>query len=119
MSIPLLFGRSFDQRDTDTAPRVTIISQAARHVFFANQDPVGKSIVVGLPPDGPMPRQIIGVVGDVRDVSLGKAPSPMIYVPYSQATFWGANFVVKTSLAPASVASAIRGEVQVLTRTCR
>jgi len=112
MSIPLLFGRSFDQRDTDTAPRVTIISQSLAHVFFANQDPVGKSIVVGLPPDGPMPRQIIGVVGDVRDVSLGKAPSPMIYVPYSQATFWGANFVVKTSLAPASVAAAIRGEVQ-------
>lgn len=98
-SIPLLAGRAFDQRDIDTAPRVTIINQTLARIFFPNQDPLGKWITFGLPPDGPMPHEIIGIVGDVRDVSLGQNPAPMMYVPFSQESFWGANLIVKTTLS--------------------
>jgi putative ABC transport system permease protein len=57
-------------------------------------------------------REIVGIVGDVRDVSLGQDPGPMMYVPYAQAPFWGANVVVKSTLSPSSVAAAIRQEVR-------
>ena len=57
-------------------------------------------------------REIVGIVGNVRDVALGKNPGAMMYVPYAQAPFWGANLVVKSTLSTSSVAAAIRQEVQ-------
>ncbi len=114
MAIPLLAGRPFDQRDLDTAPRVAIINQQLARTYFPNQNPIGKFLTFGLPPEGEIQRQIVGVVGDVRDVSLGQAPGPMMYAPYTQATFWGANLVVKTTLNPESVANAVREQVHKL-----
>jgi putative ABC transport system permease protein len=111
MAIPLLAGRTFDQRDIDTAPRVAIIDQQLARTYFPNQNPIGKFLTFGLPPEGEISRQIVGVVGDIRDVSLGQNPGPMMYAPYTQATFWGANLVIKTTLNPESVANAVREQV--------
>ncbi len=112
MAIPLLGGRAFDRRDIASAPLVTIISQRMARTYFPNQDALGKWITFGLPPDGAVPRQIVGVVGDVRDVSLGQNPGPIMYVPYAQSPFWGANLNVKTTLSPESVATTIREQVR-------
>ena len=57
-------------------------------------------------------REIVGIVGDVRAMALGEKPAPMMYVPYAQEPFWGANLVVKSALSPASVAATIRREVR-------
>ena len=57
-------------------------------------------------------REIVGIVGNVRDVALGKSPGAIMYVPFVQAPFWGANLVVKSTLSTSSVAAAIRKEVQ-------
>ncbi len=51
-------------------------------------------------------------MGDVRDVALGQDPGAMMYVPYAQSPFWGANVVVKSTLGTSSVAAAIRRNVQ-------
>jgi predicted permease len=112
MSIPLLSGRLFDQRDIVSSPSVTIISKAMAQRYFPNQDPLGKQITFGFPPGPGAMREIVGIVGDVRDDSLGQDPRPMVYVPYAQAPFWGANVVVKSTLSPSSVAATIRQEVQ-------
>jgi putative ABC transport system permease protein len=111
MGIPLLAGRLFDQHDVSTAPRVSIISEAMARLYFPNQNPVGKQITFGFPPNGGAMREIVGIVGNVRDVSLGKDPGAMMYVPYAQAPFWGANLVVRSTLSTASVATVIRQEV--------
>jgi putative ABC transport system permease protein len=112
MAIPLLAGRFFNQQDVSSAPPVTLISKALAQRYFPNQDPIGKRLNFGFPPNGDQTREIVGVVGDVRDISLGEAPGPMMYVPYAQAPFWGADLVVKTTLSPAAVAVAIRQEVR-------
>jgi len=112
MSIPLLSGRLFDQRDIMSSPSVTIISKAMAQRYFPNQDPLGKRIIFGFPPAPGAMHEIVGIVGDVRDDSLGQDPRPMVYVPYTQAPFWGANVVVKSTLSPSSVAATIRQEVQ-------
>jgi putative ABC transport system permease protein len=91
---------------------VTLISKALAQRYFPNQDPIGKRLNFGFPPDPGIAREIVGIVGDVRDVSLGQAPGPMMYVPYAQAPFWGANLVVKSTLSPSAVAAAIRQEVR-------
>jgi putative ABC transport system permease protein len=112
MSIPLLAGRFFNQSDFASAPPVTLISKTLAQRYFPNQDPIGKRLNFGFPPDPGTAREIVGIVGDVRDVSLGQDPGPMMYVPYAQAPFWGANLVVKSTLNPSAVAAAIREEVQ-------
>jgi len=119
MKIPLLSGRLFDGRDILSAPRVTVISKTMAALYFPNQDPLGKQLTFGFPLDSGAARwlpfghrEIVGVVDDVRDVALGQAPGPMMYVPYAQAPFWGANVVVKSALSASSVAAAIRQEVQ-------
>jgi putative ABC transport system permease protein len=112
MEIPLLAGRFFNHHDVSSAARVSVISQTMARLYFPNQDPLGKRLVFGFPPDGGVAREIVGIVGDVRDVALGQDPGPMMYVPFAQAPFWGANVVVRSSLSPSSVATAIRQEVR-------
>ena len=111
MGIPLLAGRLFNEHDGLKAPRITVISQAFARMHFPNQDPLGRHLSFGFPFENVGDREIVGVVGDVRDVSLGQAPAPMMYVPFAQAPFWGGNLIVKSSLEPASVAGAIRYQV--------
>jgi len=112
MGIPQLSGRSFDRRDVMSSPHVTLVSKTMARLYFPNQDPLGKQLTVAFPFDNGAPREIVGVVDDVRDVALGQAPGPMMYVPYDQAPFWGANLVVKSGLSPSSVAITIRQEVR-------
>jgi predicted permease len=111
MGIPLLSGRAFDQRDATTTPRVALISKALARIYFRDQDPIGRQLRFGFPPDPPVDREIIGVVGDVRDTALGSDPGPMMYVPYAQAPFPGAVVVAKSSVGLAGFTSAIRRTV--------
>jgi putative ABC transport system permease protein len=108
MGIPLLRGRAFDEHDVASAPRVTIISEAFVHRFFPNQDPLGKQLLFSFPPNPAVPRQIVGIVGDIRDASIAQDPGPMMYVPFDQAPIWGVEVVVRSNLRPASLAAAIR-----------
>jgi putative ABC transport system permease protein len=113
MGIPLEAGRVFDRRDAAASPRVTIVSRALARAYFPSQDPLGQRLRFGFPPGGPgAEREIVGVVGDVRAMGLGQDPGPMMYVPYAQEPFWGANLVVKSALRPEGVAAAIREEVR-------
>ena len=52
MGIPLLAGRLFNQDDISTAPRVSVISKTMARLYFPNQDPLGKQLKFGFPPDG-------------------------------------------------------------------
>ena len=108
MSIPLLGGRVFEQRDTLSTPQVAVISKAFARAYFPNEDPIGKQLTFGFPPDADVMRQIVGIVGDVRDVALGDEPKPMMYVPYAQAPFPGSDVVVKSTLDSGNIATAIR-----------
>ena len=67
------------------APRVTLISKTLAQRYFHNADPIGKQLSFSFPPDPGTPREIVGVVGDVRDIALDKTPGPMMYVPYGAA----------------------------------
>lgn len=112
MQIPLVRGRTFNEQDVASTPRVALISEALAQIYFPNQDPIGKQMIFGFPPDGAAPREIVGIVGDVRDVRLDQKPGPMMYVPFAQAPIWGGEIVVRTNLSPSSAANTIRGDVR-------
>ena len=112
MRIPLLRGRTFDEQDVASTPRVALISETLAHIYFPNQDPIGKRMIFGFPPHGDAPREIVGIVGDVRDAALDQQPGPMMYVPYAQAPIWGGEVVVRTNSNPSSAANTIREDVR-------
>jgi predicted permease len=114
MGIPLVAGRFFTTDDVISAPRVTVISAAMARVYFPNQNPIGERIFFSFPPDPGVPRQIVGIIADVRDSALGEDPKPMMYVPFAQAPFWGSDLVVNSTLSTASVVAAIRKDVMAI-----
>ncbi|MEP7272055.1 MAG: ABC transporter permease [Acidobacteriota bacterium] len=112
MGIPLLRGRLFNDRDVQGAPRVAIINDAMAKKFFADEDPLGKRIHVS---NGPETfREIVGVVGDVRQYGLDQAATVQTYEPQMQAPFGGMTVVVRTAGEPTSLSAAVRDQVRAI-----
>jgi putative ABC transport system permease protein len=88
-----------------------MISETLARRYFPNQNPIGRQMRFGFPPNGNVAREIVGVVGDVRDVALSQKPSPMMYVPFVQAPLYGGEVVVRSSLSASTVAAEIRQAV--------
>ena len=74
--------------DGDAGRRVAVISTLAGQRLWPSQDPVGKRFRFG-PDDAPL-FEVVGVVGDVRGLSLSQPPALTIYVPFSE-NFYGAR----------------------------
>lgn len=111
MGIPLLRGRLFTESDSPSAPAVTLISEALAKRYFPGENPLGRQLIFGFPLDGkPVPREIVGIIGDIRDVSLAQKPDPMVYVPFAQAPIYGCEVTVKSTLSASVVIGAIRTE---------
>jgi len=87
LKIPLVKGRYLDDHDTEGAPWVIVVNQAFAHRFFPNEDPIGQQILLRYDPypvDEARPRQIVGVVGDVKHFGLGEETPPFVYAPFEQ-----------------------------------
>ena len=85
--IPLLRGRVFGETDAGNSARVVIINDAMVRKYWPKDDPIGQVISIGkgLGPqfDDP-PRQIVGVVGSVRETGLSATDVGVMYIPQSQ-----------------------------------
>ena len=108
MGIPLRRGRLFNEYDSPSSAPVALISETLAKRYFANEDPLGRQLTFGFPVNGVVSREIVGIVGDIRDVSLGEEPGPMLYVPFAQAPLYGGEVVVKSPLTTSAVVGAIR-----------
>jgi putative ABC transport system permease protein len=108
MGIPLVGGRLFDESDSSSSPPVALISEALAQRYFPNENPLGRHLTFGFPVNGVVSREIVGIVRNIRDDSLGKQPGPMLYVPYAQAPLYGGEVVVKSTLSTSAVVGAIR-----------
>jgi putative ABC transport system permease protein len=97
LGIPLLAGRSFNDRDTEGAPPVIMINQAMAHRLFPGEDPVGKIVKLVEQKDH---YQIIGVAGDVRDVRLRESSRLEVYFPLLQVPFSSLRVMVRSAADP-------------------
>ena len=87
--IPILRGRDFTEQDTGSSPGVVLINETFGKKFFPKENPVGQQLLIGkgVGPQFDEPaRQIVGVVGDIRDGGLNNDPRPLMIVPGSQVT---------------------------------
>jgi len=110
MNIPVVQGRAFNERDTETAPLVMIINQALANRDFPNENPVGKRINLGnLDPKGqPVWWEIVGVATNVRSLELREEATPEFYLSSLQDSFSNMFLVVRTSVEPTSLAAAVQ-----------
>jgi putative ABC transport system permease protein len=83
LNIPLRRGRLLDDHDTTNTPPVMLISESLAKRRFPNQDPIGKRVHVGGRVNSPM-FTIVGVVGDVRQMSLALGDTDAVYATTTQ-----------------------------------
>ncbi len=120
LGIPLLRGRGFAESDRAGAPLVAVINETAARKYWKDADPIGQHIWLGQPiaPElaDASPREIVGVVRDVREQGLDAAPPAIVYVPLGQMAppigrmivrLLPANVVVRAGVEPASVTAAV------------
>jgi len=98
MDIPVVSGRSFTEADTESSPGVVVINETMAREFWPNQNPVGQMIVIGRvmgPAWTDRPREIVGVVGDVKEIALNQPVPSEMFVPHTQVPAFITAFEVK------------------------
>jgi putative ABC transport system permease protein len=114
LKVPLLRGRTFNERDTKDSPRVVIIDQAMAEQYFPGEDPIGKRLGVdaGNDNEGWVMSEIVGVVAKMRFHAVDEmAPLPVIYCSLGQAQRTGLTLFVRSTMASAALERAIHDAV--------
>jgi putative ABC transport system permease protein len=123
--IPVVRGRAFTDRDAAGAPPAVVINEAMARKFFPKSDPlnekiwIGKGVMPQLATE--MPRQIIGIVGDIRANGLNNDPAPTMYIPQAQvpdainelnARLTPMKWIVRTRANALSLSGAIQEQLR-------
>lgn len=107
MGIPLLRGRAFDDRDTEQAPQVLIISDDMAKRFWPNQDALGARILYQR-----APRAIVGIVAGVKHFGLDQDAPLEMYTPHAQQpSYHSMTLVIRTSADAASLMPLVQREL--------
>ncbi len=109
MNIPLIRGRILMPADVAGAPRVALINQEMAKVHFPDADPIGQHISVGKGPE--MWREIVGIVGDVRQNGLAQPVRSQIYEPLEQSPSVSTSFIVQTTRSATELPEAVRAAI--------
>ena len=115
MGIPLLAGRSFDNRDRRNSDRVAIVASSLAQTLWATNDVIGKTIKI----DEADSRRIVAVVGDARYNALSADLEPEFYVPCSQPfgdhqPTMDIALIVKTAGDPTVLAGPAKDKVEAI-----
>jgi predicted permease len=112
LGVPLLGGRTFDDRDAPGKQGVVIIGKTIADRLFAGRDPVGRKLrYSAIQADGDL---IVGVVGDVKITGLDQAVKPVLYYPFRQSASPFMSLVVRTDGDPTALSNSIRNEIRSL-----
>ena len=110
MAIPLREGRFIEGRDSETAPRVVVISDALRRLEWPNETPVGRRIRVQWQ-GKPVEAEVIGVVAQIRHESLDTAARAEVFFPFAQMPFGSMTYVVRGSGDTTSLIDSVKRQV--------
>jgi len=111
MNIAVQRGRVFANSDTANTPQAIVVSEAFVKRYFPDEEPIGRRIVF----DGPTktPREIIGVVADIRRNGLDAEAEPEMYVSHVQNPERRLNLVIRTDSQDGSqLTQSARAEVK-------
>lgn len=106
MQIPVMLGRTLSERDSEGAPKVVVINEAAARKYFPNENPIGRHFGSSVETSGQ--QEIVGVVRDAKYNSVRDEAPPTMYVTHLQYRMAGPSFVARTEGEPMSVVGSIR-----------
>ncbi len=106
MGIHLVRGRFFTERDDEKAPDVIVIGETFAKRYWPNENPIGRRITVGYNKTGP--REIVGVVADVKQSDLAERPALEMYTPFPQTPWPFIAVVVRAQGDPTAMAASVR-----------
>ncbi|HEY6944903.1 MAG TPA: ABC transporter permease, partial [Candidatus Acidoferrum sp.] len=115
MEIPLRAGRTFNEQELAEARHVVIINQAFVDKYMSGTNPIGQKAVIfmkSLEESQNTPSEIIGIVGDVRQMGLDTPGEPTVYWPHPELVYSEMTILVRTSNDPLALVSAARNELQ-------
>jgi putative ABC transport system permease protein len=107
----LVRGRLLTDQDSATSPPVVLINETMARRFFPDEDPIGKRLDISGPT---YMREIVGVVGDVKQESLRTPTPPQVYEPFSQEPGRSFQVLLRVSVNPAQFAETVRQEVRTI-----
>jgi putative ABC transport system permease protein len=102
----MLKGRQFTDADGEKSPKVVIVNRALADEYYGG-DAVGKTLTFTYAPNQPA-REIVGLVGDVKETSLDTPNKPALYLPFAQDPSNFASVLVRTSGDPLAAAESVR-----------
>lgn len=108
MRVPLRGGRDFTAGDNGQSHKVVIVNETFAQRFWPDQNPLGKYIIVGRGPDR---SEVIGVSADVKNKGLAQDTQAQLYVPFPQLPWANMNLLVRTSMSPEGITSAVRSQI--------
>jgi putative ABC transport system permease protein len=82
LHLPVARGREFTDLDTLSSPLVALVNETMAKRYWPDEDPIGQTISIGFYND--KPRQIVGIVPDIRPSLRNRDPQPLMYVPHTQ-----------------------------------
>ena len=118
MGIQVIRGRTFTEHDVKGKPGVIIINETMARRFWPDEDPLGQimSIGVSVSENEPTEWEIVAIVGDLKHFSLDSEAVPEMYIPHTQQPWTAMTLVARSSMDPAQLAAAMRGQVLALDR---
>jgi len=105
-------GRDFTERDQADRPLTVLVSAATARRFWPQGSPIGKRIVLGLISNDP--REVVGVVNDVKVHGLSAADMQAVYVPEAQVRFGFATLVVRAAGDPLGLVPAVTAAIHTI-----
>jgi predicted permease len=112
MEIPLIRGRYFTDQDNAESPGVVIIDDAFARRYWPDEDPIGKRISFEGGPNNPRWREIVGVVGHVKNYGLDVESKQVLYYPHLQSSAREMGLAVRTEGDPKGMVAAVRNAIQ-------
>lgn len=112
MGIPLIRGRYFTDQDNAEAPGVVIIDDSFARLYWSDEDPIGKRISFEGGPSTPRWREIVGVVGRVKNYGLDVESKQVLYYPHLQSSAREMGLAVRTERDPRGMATAVFNAIQ-------
>ena len=110
MSIPMVHGRAFTDRDSENAPLAIIVNQQLAREVFSGEEVVGKRITFGNTDENQQPVwfEIVGVAANVRSLELREEPTPELYFSLLQNAWPAMSLVIRSNVEPASLGASVR-----------
>jgi len=110
MSIRLREGRLLEDRDSETAPVVAVISDSLRRREWPDESPVGRRLRLSWQ-GKPVEAEVVGVVSQIRHDGLDTAPRPEVFLSLPQFPFGSMTYVARGAGEPAALIDRVKRQI--------